>query len=286
MYLNFRTILPFLIGTLFIILIGCNTSQEFIETDTGLKYKFYIENSTNQKVQLYDVVEIYMNYRSKDSVLYSGGSSKIPFQIVPVYPGDLMEGILMMHLNDSATFVLNTRDFFFKMMQYNEIPEHAAKSDLLFFDVKIVSISPETPSIKARRLEHEKRKDTEADRIAQYLKNNNIDIEPTKSGLLIISLIEGTGKLAKKGDDVKVHFSSYFLDGTSYISSYEKNYPVTFTVGEGTVIAGMDEALETMREGDKVKLIVPSSLAYGMVQRDNIKPYTPMIFEIELIEVK
>lgn len=286
MHLNYRIILPTFIVLLFVFFTGCNPSDGFKETKTGLRYKFYVEDSSSQKVQLYDVVEVYMNYRSKDSLLYSGGDKKIPFQIVPVYAGDLMEGIMMMHLNDSATFVLNTKDFFYKMMQYSEIPAHAANSDELLFDIKIVSISPETPSLKAKRLELQKRKDTEPERIARYLKENNIDVEPTESGLYVISLHEGSGKAAKKGSEVKVHFSSNFLDGTPYFSSYEKNRPITFIVGEGTVIAAMDQALESMHEGDKVKLVVPSQLAYGMVQRDNIKPYTPMIFEIELIEVK
>lgn len=277
--------LPFFAVSVILFFSGCNHQDDFKVTKNGLKYKFYVFNKFNKRVQLYDVVEVYMNYRSKDSVLYSGGNEKIPFQIVPIYDGDLMEGIRLMHLNDSATFVLKTKDFFFKMMQFDEIPLHAINSDELFFDIKVVSITPETPEVKARRLDLKERKESESEKITKYLQLNNIDIKPTQSGLYIVPLQKGSGNQAVTGAKVKVHFSSFFLDGTPYLSSYDKERPVLFTIGESKVIAAMEEAILTMKVGDKVKLIVPSSLAYGAVQRDNVKPYTPLIFEMELIEM-
>jgi len=153
MRFNYRNFLPIIIFSLSILLTACNSSDGFKSTETGLKYKFHHQNQENQRVQLYDVVEVYMNYSSEDSILFAGAGYRIPFQVVPVYDGDLMEGILMMHLDDSATFKLNTKDFFYKMMQFDEVPEHAQNSEELVFDIKIASISPETPALKAQRLD-------------------------------------------------------------------------------------------------------------------------------------
>jgi FKBP-type peptidyl-prolyl cis-trans isomerase FkpA len=285
MYLLVRRFLPFLFLSVMISFSGCAGTPEFLETASGLKYKFHIKNTENQQVQLYDVVEVFLNYRSKDSLLYPG-REKIPFQIIPIYEGDLMEGILMMHLNDSATFILDTKDFFFQMMQFNDIPEHAAGIDQLFFDVKIVNIIPETPELKARRLDLKERRETEAAKIAGYLEDHDIDVDPTPNGLYIVSLVEGSGPKAEKEMEVKVHFKSYFLNDTPYLSSVEKGIPVVFKVGEGKVIPAMEEAVLNMSAGGKAKVIIPSSQAYGAKQRDEVKPYTPLIFEIELLEIK
>ncbi len=286
MHSIFKFFLPFFAIAAILFLSGCKQQDDYKVTENGLKYKIHVLNKFNKRVQLYDVVEVNMNYRSKDSVLYSGGNEKIPFQIAPVYDGDLMEGIRLMHLNDSATFVLKTSDFFLKVMYFDEIPEYALNYDELFFDIKVVSITPETPEVNARRLEINERKKSEPEKISDYLKQNNIDVNPTQNGLYIVPLQKGSGQQAVSGAKVKVHFASFFLDGTPYLSSYEKERPVFFTVGESKVIAAMEEAILTMKVGDKVKLIIPSSLAYGGVQRDEVKPYTPLIFEMELLETK
>lgn len=286
MRFNFRNFLPIFIFSLSILFTACNSSGGFKSTETGLKYKFHHQNEEKQSVQLYDVVEVYMNYSSEDSILFSGGGYKIPFQVVPVYDGDLMEGILLMHLDDSATFILNTEDFFFEMMNFTEIPDHAKNSKELLFDIKIVSVSPETPSLKAQRLDLMKRKAAEADLIANYLDENKIDVSPTESGLYIIPIKNGTGTRVEDGMNVKVHYDSFFLDGRPNLSSHDKGLPVSFIPGEGIMIRAMEEAVLEMRVGDKLKLVVPSSLGYGSSDRGNIKPYTPLIFEIELIEAK
>ena len=107
---------------------ACAHKSDFEKAPSGLRYKFHKQHPENPKVKLYDVVKVQMNYRTVDSVLYDGGNETIPFQIDPVYDGDLMEGIMMMHLNDSATFLLNTSDFFLKMMNYDVVPPHASDS--------------------------------------------------------------------------------------------------------------------------------------------------------------
>ena len=41
-----------------------------------------------------------------------------------------------------------------------------------------------------------------------------------------------------------------------------------------------------MNQGTEIQLVVPSSLAYGDQQRAGVGPYSPLVFDIELIEVK
>ncbi|MCF6184979.1 MAG: FKBP-type peptidyl-prolyl cis-trans isomerase, partial [Bacteroidales bacterium] len=69
-------------------------------------------------------------------------------------------------------------------------------------------------------------------------------------------------------------------------SSYDRNEPFEFTLGRGQVIKGWDEGISYMKKGGKATLIMPSSLAYGASGAGSIPPYTSLIFEVELIDVK
>ncbi len=77
-----------------------------------------------------------------------------------------------------------------------------------------------------------------------------------------------------------------FLDGEKFDSSYDRGEPFEFTLGAGQVIKGWDEGISYMKEGGKATLIMPSSLAYGAYGAGIIPPYTSLIFEVELIDVK
>ncbi|MFN5711116.1 MAG: FKBP-type peptidyl-prolyl cis-trans isomerase, partial [Bacteroidota bacterium] len=58
-----------------------------------------------------------------------------------------------------------------------------------------------------------------------------------------------------------------------------------FTVGNGEVIPGWDEALLLMNSGGKATFIIPSNLAYGEMNQGPIKPFSTLIFEVELLDV-
>jgi len=267
------------------VIFACNRVETFKETPTGLKYKFHVQSKDAQQVYRYDIVDVLMNYRTKDSTLYKGGMTPISFQVNPIVDGDLQEGILMMRLGDSATFALNPEKFFISMMKYSKLPDMVKDETEIYFDIKLVDIRPEPPMMQAERLENINRKETEADKIAQYIADNNITVAPTASGLYFIELQKGDGKAAAAGMKVKVHYRGMFLEGNEFDSSYGRNRPVEFILGQGERLPAWDEAIAMMSEGGKARLIVPSALGYGAEQRNTIKPYTPLIFEVELLEV-
>lgn len=280
-----RNILAF--AVLITIAFGCSTKEvSFKTTESGLKYKFYVKNESAEKVNLYDIVTVYMNYRTQDSVLFKGGNNKIPFQVAPKFEGDLMEGILLMHNGDSATFAMDTKLFFVQMMGYPDVPAEFAKEKELFFDIKIVEIKPENETQKASRLQMEERKNNEQLEISKYLTENNITVEPTSSGLYYILVSEGTGYQPVAGKKVKVHYTGTFLNGEKFDSSYDRNEPIEFPLGTGAVIPGWDEGISMMKEGGKARLIIPSKIAYGDQDRGPIKAFTPLAFEVELVEVE
>jgi len=128
-------------------------------------------------------------------------------------------------------------------------------------------------------LELEKQEDT--------LNAASAGFEKTASGLRYQIIQEGDGKKASKGDMVSVHYKGQLLDGTVFDSSYKRKEPIDFTIGVGQVIPGWDEGIQLLKVGDKARLVIPSDLAYGSQGAGGvIPPNAPLIFDVELVNVK
>jgi peptidylprolyl isomerase len=110
------------------------------------------------------------------------------------------------------------------------------------------------------------------------------DAVTTPSGLKYVVVEEGSGDSPKKGDVVTVHYNGKLLDGKKFDSSYDRGQPIDFPVGKGQVIKGWDEALLTMKKGEKRVLIIPADLGYGPSGRGPIPPNAIMVFDVELLD--
>ena len=126
-----------------------------------------------------------------------------------------------------------------------------------------------------------KRKEMNAAWLAENGKRPGV--KTTASGLQYEVLAAGTGGTPKMGDDVSVNYKGTLLNGTVFDASERRGGPASFTVGE--VIAGWNEALALMKEGDKWKLYISSELAYGEQGPPSIGSNQVLIFEIEMLKV-
>lgn len=96
----------------------------------------------------------------------------------------------------------------------------------------------------------------------------------------------GTGSAVISGDTIVVHYKGFFMDGKVFDSSYDRNEPFTITTGANQVIPGFDQGVIGMKVGGLRKLLIPSSFAYGEKGAGPIPPNTPLVFEVELLEIK
>lgn len=108
----------------------------------------------------------------------------------------------------------------------------------------------------------------------------------TPSGLTYLITEHGTGVQPKVGQTVSVHYTGTFTDGRPFDSSRTRGEPISFPLGMGRVIKGWDEGIGKLHVGDKAIFLIPSSIAYGVNGRGSIPPNTPLIFIVELVDVK
>lgn len=114
-------------------------------------------------------------------------------------------------------------------------------------------------------------------------KSGETDVVTLPSGLRYKILKEGAGAKPTAMDTVMAHYHGTFIDGGVFDSSVERGAPTKFGVSQ--VIKGWTEALQLMPLGSKWELYIPYDLAYGEQGRPGIPPFSPLIFEVELLEI-
>lgn len=124
-------------------------------------------------------------------------------------------------------------------------------------------------------------KQIETDFLAENSKKPGITI--TGSGLQYEVIGEGSGSRPAASDTVRVNYEGKLISGEVFDSSYERGEPVEFPLD--MVIPGWTEGIQLMSVGSKYRFYIPSELAYGPQGGGPIPPYSPLIFEVELLGI-
>ena len=100
-------------------------------------------------------------------------------------------------------------------------------------------------------------------------------------------LPEQCGRRSRAGDRLSMHYlGTLEATGEKFDSSYDRNEPFEFVLGQGQVIAGWDEGLTHMCQGESRTLVIPAALAYGERGAGGvIPPGATLRFQVELLEI-
>lgn len=97
-------------------------------------------------------------------------------------------------------------------------------------------------------------------------------------------ILAGKGPVPTSKSTVQVHYRGTMIDGTEFDNSFSRKRPEVFRVKE--VIEGWQEALQAMPAGSRWMIYIPYELGYGTCSCGNIKAYSTLIFEVELLGVR
>ena len=112
-----------------------------------------------------------------------------------------------------------------------------------------------------------------------------VGAETTASGLAHRVLQAGTGsENPNPTSNVTVHYTGWLTDGSMFDSSVTRGQPSTFPLNR--VIGGWTEGVQLMVVGEKRRFWIPAELAYGSRGRPGIPPNAPLVFDIELLQIR
>jgi FKBP-type peptidyl-prolyl cis-trans isomerase FkpA len=199
----------------------------------------------------------------------------------------LKEGLFLMTKGSKARLIVPSK------LAFGQGNNSVEPYTPLLYEIQLVDVMSKAQYTKEQDIlkkkaiaDAEKAKSQEPELIKKYVSDNKITVKPSATGLYFVELKKGTGKAAVKGKKVKVHYEGKLLNGKVFDSSRKHGQPFEFVLGQNQVIPGWDEAISKMNVGGKAKIVIPSALGYGAQSMPTIPAYSPLVFEVELLDVK
>ncbi len=238
-----------------------------ITTASGLRYMIFKHKGGSEKPKSGDKVAVHYRGKLEDGTEFDNSFKRgEPFEF-QLGMGKVIkgweEGIALLSVGDSALLIIPP-SLGYGNRQIGNIPANST----LYFDVELVTVKEPVFTTE----------------YAWQTKPMHV----TPSGLKYYIVKEGTGPQPIVGSDVKVHYTGYLKDGKIFDSSILREEPIAFKVGVGMVIKGWDEGILLMRQGAKLRFIIPSGLACGNQEAGGgvIPADSELTFDCELVEVK
>ncbi|MDR2835355.1 MAG: FKBP-type peptidyl-prolyl cis-trans isomerase [Bacteroidales bacterium] len=280
----------YLLVIICLITFGCNKKSTFQTDSSGLQYKLIkSENKNAQKVALDDIVELNLTSEKEDgTILFDSKKSDRKYlrKISPAshVGGSFEDGLNLLSEGDSIVFYVNAENYYHYTEKLEVLPENIKFDDKLIFKVKLIDVMDSQE--RTRVIDNQYHKDTivENELLSTYLKNANIKIKPTETGLVFFETKQGSGNFPTTNNNIVLNYTVTLLDGTLIETTLDKK-PFQFKIGRNQVIKGLEEGILKMKKGGSAMLFIPSKLAYGSVGNSKILPYTTLIFDIELIDI-
>ena len=138
-------------------------------------------------------------------------------------------------------------------------------------------------SIKAKELEKTYGSNKEAGEKFLAANKTKEGVKTLESGVQYKVIKEGNGPIPADTSLVKVHYEGKTVEGKVFDSSYERGEPINLRCNQ--TIKGWTDAMVHMPAGSVWEVYIPQDLAYGEREQGDIKPFSALIFKIELIEV-
>jgi FKBP-type peptidyl-prolyl cis-trans isomerase FkpA len=296
--MKIRTIITLGAALATLMITSCSKYPGFKKSDSGILYKFYVENKDSLKATEGNILTMNIKYRmkieDKDSVFFNSADLARPFEInlaKSEFKGDIYEAFGMLHTGDSATFIINANDFFSKTAKYPQLPAGIDSTSMMYFDVKLLKCESMEARQKAEAAKAEKLKGEESAKIQAFIAKNNVTVSPSASGVYVITKNPGSGRAIQKTDFVKINLTVTSSDGKKIFSTLDKNHPITFEYGKPFDTKGFDEAVVSMKKGSVATILVPSSMGFGekgkkdMNGVDMVAPYSPVVYDIEVLDL-
>jgi len=284
-------------------LASCNGG--FKKGNGGMLYDIHVDKGA-PRIKEGDFISLQLIAKTDgDSVLmstYEQGRPILTLLQKPQTAGDIFAGVKLLGEGDSATVKTNIDSIMKKGMRRPPL-----KGKYIVYEVKVDKVIPKgkmadtafnsaiTAYLKGQA---DVLKKAEPAKIKKYIDDSKLAGATTASGLYYIITKPGTGDKPAVGDTVAVNYVGKFVNGKLFetnikeVAQKEKTFnpmmqykPIHIPVGVKAVIPGWDEGLMLLNKGAKATFVIPSNLAYGEQGNQIIQPFTPLVFDVELVDI-
>jgi len=286
--------------------IGLASCNGFKKGPNGMLYNI-VSDKSGPSIQPGDFISInYIIKNDADSLLQSSyelGLQSSQLMQKPRDKGDILAGLLYLSEGDSAIIKTNLDS-----LTKGQKRPPGMKGKYIVYDIKVEKV------IQKGNLSQEvfmgrcnayvnglsdKIKKQEPINIKKYIADKNLKVTTTPSGLNYVVTKQFNGPKPVAGDTVVVNYVGYFLNGKVFDTSIKSEAvkgklqinpmnpykPIRFPLGVQGMIAGWNEGLPLLGKGDKATFVIPSSLAYGEHGNGAVPPFSPLVFDVELVDI-
>jgi FKBP-type peptidyl-prolyl cis-trans isomerase len=301
-----RIITAALLGAAAIGFNSCKSGGD-LKTVKGIEYSI-LKDKEGKNAVIGDIVEFNLVAKCDTTVIndtWKQGRPAVNRVDSARNSSDLMAILPFLSAGDSAVAYISC-DSILKSIpaeQLSQVPSWMKKGKKIEIRMSIISIKSEKDyraEMEAKQAEEMKKMEEAKaaqmpvdDKILQeYFAKNNIKAEKTASGLYYTIQKPGAGAQIQKGQKVDMMYTGKTLDGNIFDSNQDAEVakknghdakPLTFIVGMGQMIPGVDEGVALLKKGAKATLYLPSPIAYGpQSPNPSIPANAVMIFEVEI----
>lgn len=184
----------------------------------------------------------------------------------------VQEGLLMMREGGRATLIIPS-NLGFGSSGTAAVPGYST----LVYDIELITVIDDPEVYETELIDSY---------ISLYNDSTHLIVTEKESGLFYIELLEGTGEeTPAETERVSLFYHGTLTDGRVFDSNIGGSV-FSFNIGANQTIAGFEEAVKLMKKEGRSRIIVPSSLGYGVEgSGSRIVGYTPLVFDLELVNI-
>jgi FKBP-type peptidyl-prolyl cis-trans isomerase len=232
----------------------------YTKTASGIHYNVTTKNATGKSVELGEEVKLYYKLALLNGSIVDTVLTGDPFSFV-YYSGFVFDGFLesvsLLKEGEKGTFLIPASQAF-----QGQASQQAPAWSVLKADIEVLSFRDEEEQIEA----YVDKRDFE-----------NVEITQTDLRFIPTTTVSGGTQLAN-GDQVVLKYKGTLLNDVTFDEG-----EFTTTLGTNAVIPGFEEGLKKMKVGEKATIIFPSKIGYGDKGSGSIPPFSPLLFELEVL---
>jgi len=275
-------------------LVSCDSeSNEFLETEGGLKYKFHDIVDEGRTPKSGDFLSVYISWSSKDSIYYNSVNTFDPINLIVLGEtknGGLEEGFFKLKEGDSASFYIEPEKLYSNYLN-QPLPEALKNEKELNVSIRLLKVQTEKEYYNSLKISKEQQEIHEISMVKNKVDDwkKQYDSVFTYSGCYMVYLSPFIGDTIQKGNEVTIQYSASFFNGDEFYSTEFNGVPETYLVGsKDQTVDGLQIAFLHMSYGQRAKIIVPSYMGFGEKGSAGgiVPPFTPIVYEIEVLDNK